>query len=598
LWAYICFVNRKQIMRQFFKFLFASFFGTMLAIFIGFFFMFIIIGAIAASGQEKVSVKSNTVLVPELAKPITERKLADPFAQFGINSSSDQLALTTITKTLAHAKDDDKIKGLFLDLTTFGGGRSSLEVVKEAIDDFKTSGKPIYAYGDYYTESTYYLASLADSVFMQPTGGLDFNGASMEMMFLRGMFDKLDIEPRVFKHGDFKSAGEPFSETKMSDSNRVQMKALMSSIYGHYINGLAETMGKDTAELRLVADSLQIRTPEDALKLGFVDGLIYRDQMLDILKNLTGADDIEDIETLSLNKYAQSMGPEIKKGVDDRVTVVYAVGNIIMGQGDDETIGAERISEALRKARLDEDVKAVVLRVNSGGGSALASDIILREMELIKEAGKTVVVSMGDVAASGGYYISCKADAIFAQPNTITGSIGVIGFIPGTQQFFENKMGITFDRIKTGKYADLANPNRPMGAGERAIIQNSLDRIYDDFITHVSTGREMSKERVDQLGRGRVWTGEQALKNGLVDELGGLNDAIAFAATQAGLEDYKLKELPKPVDPFEQIMKEIGGVKENIIKSEIGEEQFKIVKQIQWIKSFDEPMMLMPYFFY
>lgn len=587
-------------MRQFFKFLFASFFGTILVFIIGFFGMFVVFGALAAMGEEKVTVENHSILVPEFSKPITERKMKDPFAQFGVLGSSSQgLALTTITKTLEHAKNDDKIKGMYLNLTGFGGGRSSLDVVKDAILDFKTSEKPVYAYADYYTESTYYLAAAADSIFMQPAGGMEFDGSMMEMMFFRGMFDKLDIEPRVFKHGDFKSAGEPFSETAMSDSNRVQMTELLTSIYDQYIKGLAGTTGKTEAELRSIANELKIRTPEDAVTLGLVDRLIHHDEMLEILARLTGEEDIEDIETINLNKYATSIDDRPDpKGGKGRVAVVYAVGNIIMGQGDDQSIGSDRISEALRKARLDEKVDAVVLRVNSGGGSALASDIILREMELIKKAGKPVVVSMGDVAASGGYYISCKADAIFAEPNTITGSIGVIGFMPGMEKFFENKLGITFDRVKTGPYADLANPNRPLSEEEYDIVQGSLDRIYEDFIGHVGKGRGMTTEEVDRLGRGRVWTGVQALENGLVDQMGGLNDAIAYAASQADLEDYQLKELPKPIDAFEEMMKELGGVKDNIIKSEIGEEQFKVMKQMQWVKNFDEPMLVLPYFIY
>lgn len=587
-------------MRQFFKFLFASFFGTILVFVIGFFGMFVVFGALAAMGQEQVTVKDHSILVPEFSKAITERKIDDPFAQFGISGlGNDGLALTTIVKTLKEAKDDDRIKGMYLDLTSFGGGRSSLDVVKDAILDFKMSNKPVYAYADYYSEATYYLASAADSIFMQPAGGMEFNGSVMEMMFFRGMFDKLDIEPRVFKHGDFKSAGEPFSEKAMSDSNRVQMTALLNSIYSQYITGLAGTTGKTEEELRSIANEMKLRTPEDAVSLGFVDRLIHHDEMLEILARLTGEEDVEDIEKISLNKYARSFSvPNAPADDKGRIAVVYAVGNIIMGQGDDQTIGSDRISEALRKARLDDKVDAVVLRVNSGGGSALASDIILREMELIKESGKPVVVSMGDVAASGGYYIACKADAIFAEPNTITGSIGVIGFMPGMQKFFENKMGITFDRVKTGPYADLANPNRPMSEEDYQIVQGSLDRIYQDFIGHVSKGRGMTIEQVDMLGRGRVWTGVQALENGLVDEMGGLEDAIAYAAEKATLEDYQLKELPKPLDAFEEMAKQFGGVKDNIIKSEIGEEQFKVMKQMQWVKNFEEPMLILPYIVY
>lgn len=586
-------------MRQFFKFLFASFFGGLLAIVCGVFLLFAIGAGIASMSEKEVVIEENTLLTPDFSKRITERKIDDPFSNLGMNGnfqSSSGLALTSITKALKEAKTDDRIKGLFLDMTIFQGGRSSLHTVKKALEDFKTSGKPIYAYADYYTESTYYLASLADSIYMQPAGMFSFDGASMEMMFFRTMFEKLDIEPRVFKHGKYKSAGEPFSETKMSKANREQMHELMQSLYTQYLANVSENRGIDSATLRAIATELKIREPEDAKNLGLIDGLVYRDEVMAKLAQLMGEDKYADINKVGIGSYASSINDEYNS---DKVGVVYAVGPINMGEGDDENIGATRISAALRKARLDDKVKAVVLRVNSPGGSALASDVILREVELIKEAGKPIVVSMGDVAASGGYYIACKADEIIAQPNTITGSIGVIGFIPGTEKFFENKLGITYDRIKTGPYADLGNPNRPMSDDERSIIQNSLDVIYDDFVGHVSQGRGITKEMVDSLGRGRVWTGEQAIERKLVDRLGSLDDAIASAASRASLEGYEIKEFPKAKNAFEELVKGLGGnVKARIIESEMGAEPYKIYKQVKWLSEFDEPLMLMPYQIY
>lgn len=586
-------------MRQFFKFVFASFFGGLLVILCGILFLFIIGVGIASMSDDKVEVKENTLLTPDFSRRITERKMEDPFANFGMNGnfqSSSGLSLTSISKALKHAKTDDKVKGVFMDLTIFQGGRSSLHTVEQALEDFKTSGKPIYAYADYYTEATYYLASLADSIYMQPAGMFNFDGASVEMMFFRSMFEKLDIEPRVFKHGKYKSAGEPFSERKMSQANREQMGELLQSLYTQYLANVSTNSGIDSATLRAIATELKIRTPEDAKALGLVDELLYKDEVMERLTRFMGEDEYKDINTLGIAAYESTIP---KKFESDKVGIVYAVGPINMGEGDDENIGAARISKALRTARLDDKVKAVVLRVNSPGGSALASDVILREVELIKQAGKPMIVSMGDVAASGGYYISCKADEIFAQPNTITGSIGVIGFIPGTEKFFENKLGITYDRIKTGPYADLGNPNRPMSEDERAIIQSSLDVIYDDFISHVSEGRGIAKEMVDSLGRGRVWTGEQAIERKLVDRLGNLDDAIAAAAEKAGMESYGIKEFPKVKNQLEEFIKEIGGnVKHRIIESEIGVEQYKIYKQVKWLSEFDEPMMLMPYQIY
>ncbi|MGB0429832.1 MAG: signal peptide peptidase SppA [Bacteroidia bacterium] len=589
-------------MRQFFKFLFASFFGTLLALTIGLLMVFGIFGALASTfgsnDTEVTQITEATLLVPELSKPIAERDLSNSLNNFQFTTTfedNSSIALTDIVATFSNAKNDPNISGVFLDLSVYQGGSASLQAIRKAIVDFKESGKPIYAYADYYTESTYYLAALADEIFMNPVGGLGMDGAMMEMMFFRGAFDKLGIEPRVIKHGKFKSAGEPFSEKHMSDANRVQMKSLLNSIYTQYLAEVAQSRGIDSAKLRSIAAELKIRKPQDAVDLGLIDGLMYRDEIRNHVAKFMGADDYDDVNTIGVKKYSTTIKSAYQK---EKVAVVYAVGGIGMGQGDDQNIGADRISAAIRKARLDDKVKAVVLRVNSPGGSALASDIILREMALCKEAGKPVIASMGDVAASGGYYISCKADWILAEPSTLTGSIGVIGIIPGTKQFFEDKLGITFDRIKTGPYADLGNPNRDMSDEEMNIIQNELDRIYVDFITHVAEGRKMDTAYVNEHGQGRVWTGTQALEIGLVDELGGLDKAIALAAEKAGISEYQVKEYPKVKDTFEELVKSLGGnVKTKMIKEEIGAEEYELIQQVKWVTQFDEPMMLMPYFF-
>lgn len=589
-------------MRQFFKFVFASFFGTLLALTIGTLLLFGIFGAIAAAfgnqDEEVKPISSNTLFVPELSKPINERDLSDGLGQFQFTASFDDnsgVALTDIVKSIKSAKDDENIKGMYMNLTVFQGGRASVQAIRNAILDFKASGKPIYAYADVYSESTYYLASMADSIFMNPVGGMAMDGSMMELMFFKGAFDKLGIEPRVIKHGKFKSAGEPFSEKQMSDPNREQMRALLKDIYTQWLAEVGENRGMDSAMLRSIAAELKVRKPQDAVDLGLIDGLYYRDEMRSFLANFMGEEDFEDVETTNIKNYSKTIKNEYQK---DKVAIVYAVGGIGMGEGDDQNIGADRIAGAIRKAREDDKVKAIVLRVNSPGGSAMASDIILREMALAKEAGKPVIASMGDVAASGGYYISCKADWILAEPSTLTGSIGVIGILPGTEKFFEDKLGITFDRIKTGPYADLGNPNREMSSEEKAIIQKELDRIYVDFITHVAEGRDLDTAYVNEHGQGRVWTGTRALEIGLVDELGGLDKAVTIAAEKAGLENYQIKEYPKVKNPIEDLIKELGGqVSSDMIKEEIGAEQYEIMKQIKWVTQFDEPMMLMPYFF-
>ena len=586
-------------MRQFFKFLFASFFGSLLALTIGLFFVFIMIGAIAAmvssfgSDDKEVAVEKNSIFAPNMSKAIVEKASDNPLEYFDFESlePTPPNTLSTFLDNIKKAKTDDYIKGIYLNLNLFMGGRAAQEEIRRALIDFKTSGKPIYAYADVYTQKTYYIASVADSIFMQPAGSFEFTGMSMEMMFFKGLFDKLDVEPRVIKHGKFKSAGETFDRKEMSEANELQMRELMASIYQHYLAQLAETTGLDSAQLRSIANELKIRKPEDAVKLGLVDKLIYKDEMMNKLMALTGDDSSEDLELIGNSKYARAN--KTIKFNEDKIAVVYAVGEIGMGNGDEKSIGSESLSKAIREARLDEDVKAIVLRVNSPGGSALASDIILREAELAAET-KPFIVSMGDVAASGGYYISCKAHKIVAEANTITGSIGVIAMIPGTKNFFENKLGITFDRIKSSPYADLANPNRDMNIEEKAIILNMIDNIYVDFITHVAEGRGLDTGRVNALGQGRVWTGLQAKERGLVDEIGGLNKALAIAAEQAGLDDYNIKTFPKAKNPFEKFGAAFNtNIKAKLIESELGED-YKLYKRMQAIRSYDKPLMLMP----
>lgn len=591
----------KCDMRQFFKFLFASMAGTLAAFLVVGIVFFLIFSVMVASvsqlgNQKPVTVESQSIYAPDFAYGITERKMKDPFEGFNFPGVSDILPLPQLLKSIERAKTDTKIEALFLDMGMVPVGRTSLLAVKEAIEDFKTSGKPVYAYGNFYSSGSYFLASAADSIFMQPTGLMEFNGMVAEMMFLRGALDKLDIEPRVIKHGRYKSAGEFLQNTKMSEANREQNTELIYSIYNHYLSEISKSRGIDTATLRNIANEYLVRNAEDAVRHGLVDRLIYRDEMLKKLAGISGKSNIEDLKLVGYKEYSSTL--KGYKYNSDKVAVVYANGNIVMGDGSSDQIGSETLSKAIRKARLDDDVKAIVLRVNSPGGSALASDVILREAELAAEA-KPFIVSMGDVAASGGYYISCKADKILAEPNTVTGSIGVIGVLMGTEKFFENKLGITYDRIKTGKYADLGNPNRDMSKEEEMMITHAMDEIYVDFITHVGEGRNMDTSKVNELGRGRVWTGLQALEHGLVDDLGGLDDAIKVAVEKAGLEDgkYGVLEYPEQKSALEEIFGDFGAsLKERAIKEELGV-HYKAFKRLKQVQQYNGPMMLMPYDF-
>ena len=580
------------------------------------FLLLVILFFVAITGEEdQVKVADGTVLRLNLNGPIVEEKTYVDPVEAAINDATmgkeapSEILLDDVIEVINEATKDDRISVMLLDLQKMPSAHiNKLKQITKAIDAFKEAGKQVIATGYYYTQAQYYIAAHANEVSMHPYGGVSIEGYGMFPLYFKDALEKLKVTQHIFRVGTYKSAVEPFIRNDMSDAAKEANSVWLTALWNEYKTDVAASRPFDESNFDEDMDvylakmqAVDGNSGQYALNNQWVDSLKTSQQIRQQLIELVGAEETgKTFKQVSFREYLSLVKPpvEFDNPITEKVAVVVAKGTIVDGERKAGEIGGDSTAALLRKARLDDKVKAVVLRIDSGGGSMFASEVIRAEVLALKAAGKPVIASMSSVAASGGYWIASAANEIWAAPSTITGSIGVIGFIPGTQQFFENKMGITFDRIKTGKYADLANPNRPMGAGERAIIQNSLDRIYDDFITHVSTGREMSKERVDQLGRGRVWTGEQALKNGLVDELGGLNDAIAFAATQAGLEDYKLKELPKPVDPFEQIMKEIGGVKENIIKSEIGEEQFKIVKQIQWIKSFDEPMMLMPYFFY
>jgi protease-4 len=449
-------------------------------------------------------------------------------------------------------------------------GSATTEEIRNGLLDFKKSGKFIYSYSEGYSQKAYYLASVADKIFLNPAGSLDFKGLAGQVMFLKGLLGKLEIEPQVIRHGKFKSAVEPLIMDKMSEANKEQTLSFISSMWNQMLKGISESRKISVEELITIADGLKISDPKDALALKMVDKLAYKDQVIDELMAKTGAKENKDLNLMTLGKYSDAPDNEPKFS-KDKIAVIYAIGSIGGGDGDDQTIGSEKISKTIRKARLDENVKAIVLRVNSPGGSALASDVIWREMALAKIA-KPVVVSMGDVAASGGYYIACGASKIIASPNTITGSIGVFGIVPNMQKFFNNKLGITFDEVKTNAYADYISGIRPMTESERKFLTRDIETIYATFIGHVAEGRGMTAAQVDSIGQGRVWSGADAKRIGLIDDFGGLDFAIKTAAKLAKLEKYRITELPEQKDPFTMIMEELGNDgSSRILKAELGE---------------------------
>jgi protease-4 len=446
----------------------------------------------------------------------------------------------------------------------------TMKEIRDKLIEFKAeSGKPIIAYGDVFTQGTYYLASAADQVYLVPEGDLDFRGLQTEMMFFKGLFDKLDIEVQFIRgsNNKFKSYGEAFTGTEMSPANEEQMSVLVHGLWDHYLGTIAETRKIDKARLNSIADSLLIRHAPDAVTYGLIDGVKYRDEVLALVKEKMGLDQDQEIAFAGLGKYTRTVVPEAKGegkrsmlSKRPKLAVVYAEGDIMDGESSDGVIGGTTLSAAIREAREDTSVKAIVLRVNSPGGSGLASDVIWREVKLAT-AVKPVVVSMGDVAASGGYYISCAANRIYADPTTITGSIGVFGMIPNMQGFFNNKLGITFDGVTTNPYAGMMTVNRPLTAAEKGIIQQFIDRFYNTFTSRVAEGRHMTQAQVDSIAQGRVWTGVDAKRLGLVDELGGLEAAIADASKLAGLAEgeYRTVNYPEQEDVLMELLNELNG---------------------------------------
>jgi len=561
-------------MKEFFKFVFASMLGFILSFFAVLLLLIVLVTAIVttAGNDGALSVASNSILHVSLDYPIKERTDKNPFAELSFLGleSKKKLGLNEILEGIEHAKSDDHIKGIYLDASSLESGMATMEEIRNALIDFKKSGKFVIAYSEVYSQGAYYLATAADKIYLNPEGMIDFRGLSSEIMFFKGALDKLDIEAQIIKVGTYKSAVEPFILDKMSEPNKLQVTSFLGSMYDHFLSEISRSRKIPKNTLFSIADSAKIRAPKDALTYKMVDGLIYKDEVLDELKKLTKIDKKKEIESVSLEEYAPAEDKK-EESSQNRIAVIYANGEIMSGEGDDETMGSERISRAIRKARTDDKVKAIVLRVNSPGGSALASDVIWRETVLAKKS-KPLIVSMGDLAASGGYYIACAADSIFAQPNTITGSIGVFGIVPNMQKFFNNKLGITFDGVQTGKFADLGSVSRPLTDAERMILQLEVNKTYNTFTKKVADGRKKSQSYIDSIGQGRVWSGTEALKKGLVDRLGNIDDAIASAAKKAKIKDFKIVNYPAQVDPIKSLFDNSADkVKAYFVKSELGD---------------------------
>ena len=575
-------------MKQFFKFMFASMLGMFLSLIIFFIGIFIIFTIIIASLQttQVENVPSNSVLEMKLDYSVPERTHYVPFSGFPLSSLQigKQLGLNDILENIRKAKNDDDIKGIYLNLNNFSAGSLPIiEAIRRELLDFKQSGKFVVAFGDQISQSAYYLASTADKIFVTPQGNLDFRGFSLDMMFFKNTLQKLGIEAQVIRHGTFKSAVEPFTNEKMSDPNREQYSALLNSDFNHFLHEIEQSRNVSFDRLKNISDSMLVRTPEDAVNYGLIDSTLYYDEFVDVIKNMANRTG-KTLNKVDMDSYA-SIHHGSSSGSRDRIAVIYALGEIMNSDGDPNTIGIKNITEAIKKAREDNHVKAIVMRVDSPGGDALTSDIIWREVEITKKV-KPFVVSMGSVAASGGYYISCAADSIFAEPNTITGSIGVFGIIPNFKNFFNDKLGITFDGVQTGKFSDFPTVIRPMSTEEKNILQMEIDRIYKTFVSKVANGRNLRYTNVDSIAQGRVWTGMQAKEIGLVDNIGGLDYSIKAAAKMAKIQSYRVVEYPALKNIFRTIVEDfMTNSEDTYLKWKLGESYriYQTVKRVEKI---------------
>lgn len=582
-----------------------TFLAGILAVIVGsflvfFLWIFILLG-IAGSMEKSVTVHPGSILKIDFSEVLTDAPSTDPFAgiDFATLSTTPQLPLMKALRALEAARDDDRIEGIYLRMNGGGGvaGAALLEELREAVVEFKQSGKFVVAYNETYSQGAYYLASAADKIYLQPEGAMDWSGLSLNLMFYKGLLDKLDVTAEVFRPTacKYKSAVEPYILSKMSDANRQQMQELVNSMWKTIGGAVAQARGIDMEALNRITDKLEVSLPEEALEHGFVDGLKYEDEMDEVFAELgVDADSDGKYKYITLGEYASQVGADIKNISADQVAVVYADGAIVDGQGAGKDIYGNTLAATLAGVRDDERVKAVVLRVNSPGGSALASDVIWREMELLK-AEKPVIVSMGSYAASGGYYIACPADVIVADKLTLTGSIGVFGMYLNTIDALKNKLGITLDGVKSNSSAGMGAIS-PLTPAERATIMRGVDKVYTTFTDHVSEGRNLPIEKVLDIAGGRVWSGDDALGIGLIDTYGGLRTAIALAVDKAGLgEKFRVVEVVDQPTGFAAIFSSLNAnIREALTRSELGL-LMKEYKQVQEAVSQQGIVMYYPY---
>jgi len=582
---------------KFLRNLLATLTGLVIFTILSFFIGIGIISGLVVSSEQEVIIKDNSVLLLDLNRQIVEKTAEeDPFSELMFPGVEMPLGLIDIKEAIAQAKEDDNIKGIYLQSEMIVAGNATLEEIRKSLADFKESGKFVVSYGQYFSEGGYYLASIADELFMHPETIMEFNGLNFTTVFFAGTLEKLEIEPVIFRVGEFKSAIEPFVRKDLSPENEEQIRELVNSLHANMLANISTVRNKSIDELETIADSMLTYQASHALEYGMVDQLAYHDEVMASLKERVGIEQDNDLSMIKVSKYMKSYN--IVSGNSNRIAVILATGDIVMGKGNTDNVGAEKFMKAIEKAREDDNVKAVVLRINSPGGAALASDMIWRELELTAEK-KPLIASISDLAASGGYYIAAPCDTIVADPMSITGSIGVFAIMFNIQDFLDNKLGITSEGVQTGPTADIFSMVEPMSEYEKSIMQNSANATYDRFIQIIAKGRNMPEEQVKNLAGGRVYTGEIAKDIGLVDILGGYDDALAIAAEKAGIteEGYKVRFYPQPKTFLEQFIENYGGeVQTKLLKAEMGE-YYPIYKRIENIKSYQGIQARLPYEF-
>jgi protease IV len=585
-------------MKNFLLYTLATITGIIIASILFFFVMIGSLSAIVASADKQVTVSDKTVLILKAGIPIPDRGDPSPWSGFDfVNMTfSPTPGLNDILNNIKKAAGDKKITGILIENGLLSPGWATTDEIRNALVKFRESGKFVISYTDYVlSQEGYFLSTAADRIYMNHGAMIDFKGLSGEVMFYKKALEKIGVDVQVFRHGKFKGATEPFILDEMSKENREQIKEYVGSIWAHVVSDISESRNIPAGEVNKLADNLAANIAEDAMKNKLIDGVIYRDALIDTLRSLTGTDKNDKVNTISMSRYSKVPDPNKVFSTVNRIAVIYAEGSIVMGKGNDSNIGGNYYAEIIRAQRLDSNIKAIVLRVNSPGGSAVASDLMWRELDLAAKA-KPLIVSMGNYAASGGYYISAPAARIYASPVTVSGSIGVYVMTPNVGKLLKDKLGISTETVNTNTHSDFPSIFRPMNSLEQQIMQKSIENIYTDFVSRVSDGRKMRTTFVDSIGQGRVWSGKSARSLGLVDEIGGLTDAIKGAAQLAGIEKYSVREYPVIEDPYTKILSGLSGeAKMRILAKELGE-YARYYSEIRELATLSGVQARLPYF--